>query len=169
MSRFTPLGLLLAGVLAVGVGCGKDDKSDSPSVKQSTMKGDMSGETLWDRLGGEPAVTAVVDEFVKTAAADPKVNFVRKGTPREWEATEANVKRLRRRLVEFVSQNTGGPLKYQGRDMVSSHSGMNITNAEFDALAGHLVRALEKFNVPQQEKDELVKIVASTRPQIVGK
>ncbi len=53
--------------------------------------------------------------------------------------------------------------------MVSSHTGMNITNAEFDALASHLVRALDKFNVPQQEKDELVKIVASTRSQMVGK
>ena len=166
MSRFTPLALLLAGVLAVGVGCNKDKKSDSASAAKT---GDMSGKTLWDRLGGEPAVTAVVDEFVNTAATDPKVNFTRKGTAREWEASEANVKKLKRRLVEFISQNTGGPLKYQGRDMVSSHTGMNITNAEFDALAGHLVKALDKFKVPQKEKDELVKIVSSTRPQIVGK
>ena len=168
MSRFTPLALLLAGLLAVGVGCNKDDKSDSASMK-STKSGDMSGKTLWDRLGGEPAVTAVVEEFVNTAAPDPKVNFTRKGTPREWEASEANVKKLKRRLVEFISTNTGGPLKYQGRDMVSSHTGMNITNSEFDALAGHLVKALDKFKVPQQEKDELVKIVSSTRPQMVGK
>jgi hemoglobin len=170
MSRFTPLALFLASVLmvAVGVGCGKDNKSDSKSPKTSPMNA-TSGSTLWDRLGGEPAVTAVVDEFVNTAATDPKVNFVRKGTPREWEASPANVKRLKRRLVEFISANTGGPLKYQGRDMVSSHTGMNITNSEFDALAGHLVRALDKFKVEQQEKDELVKIVASTRPQIVGK
>src|SRR5688572_27664030 len=111
MSRFTPFALLLAGVLAIGVGCNKDKKDDS-APKMPT--GDMSGKTLWDRLGGEPAVTAVVHEFVQTAATDPKVNFVRKGTPREWDPTEANVKRLERRLVEFISANTGGPLKYQG-------------------------------------------------------
>ena len=168
MSRFTPLALLLAGVLAVGVGCNKDKKDDAASMKPAN-RGDMSGKTLWDRLGGEPAVSAVVDEFVKTAAADPKVNFTRQGTPRQWDPSEANVKRLKRRLVEFISQNTGGPLKYQGRDMVSAHTGMNITNSEFDALAGHLVRALDKFNVGQQEKDELVQIVSSTRPQMVGK
>ena len=171
MSRYTPLALLIAGALVVGVaaGCGKDEKkSDSRSAaKTSTM--DASGQTLWDRLGGEQAVTAVVHEFVTTGAADPKVNFTRKGTPREWEASPANVKKLERRLVEFISQNTGGPIKYQGRDMVSSHTGMNISDAEFDALAGHLVKALDKFKVKPADRDELVKIVASTRPQIVRK
>ena len=168
MSRFTPLALLLAGAMVVGVGCAKDDKSKSSSAPKMSTK-DASGKTLWERLGGEPAVSAVVHEFVTTAATDPKVNFVRKGTPREWEASPANVKRLERRLVEFISDNTGGPIKYQGRDMVSSHTGMNITNSEFDALAGHLVKALDKFKVAQKEKDELVGIIASTRPQIVGK
>jgi hemoglobin len=171
MSRFTPLALLMAGalVLGAGVGCGKDeDKRDKRMDAKMSTK-DASGRTLWERLGGKPAVEAVVDEFVNTAAGDPKVNFVRKGTPREWEASEANVKKLKRRLVEFISENTGGPLKYQGRDMVSSHANMNISNAEFDALAGHLVKALDKFKVEQKEKDELMKIIDSTRPQIVGK
>ena len=168
MSRFTPLALLLAGALFVGTGC--KDKKDDHTSKGSKMGSKMpAGKTLWDRLGGEPAVTAVVEEFVNTAAPDPKVNFTRKGTAREWEASEANVKKLKRRLVEFISQNSGGPLKYQGRDMVSSHSGMNISNAEFDALAGHLVKALDKFKVPQKEKDELISIVASTKGQMVGK
>ena len=51
--------------------------------------------------------------------------------------------------------------------MKSSHAGMKITNAEFDALAGDLIASLKKFNVPQAEIDELVGIVATTRGDIV--
>ena len=53
--------------------------------------------------------------------------------------------------------------------MPTAHAGMQITDAEFDALAGHLVATLKKYNVPQAEIDELVGIVASTRKDIVGK
>ncbi len=171
MSRFNPFALLLAGAMIVGVGCqqGGDKSSSKSSGGKMSSTADASGKTLWDRLGGEPAVTAVVEDFVGRAAADPKVNFTRKGQPREWEATPANVKKLQRRLVEFISSATGGPLKYTGRDMVSSHANMKITEAEFNALAGHLVAALDEFKVPQKEKDELVAIVAGTKDQIVGK
>jgi hemoglobin len=124
---------------------------------------------LWDRLGGEPAVTAVVDDFVGRAAPDPKVNFTRKGHPNEWDPSPANVAKLKRRLVEFISMAAGGPLKYTGRDMTTAHTGMNITSAEFDALAGHLSASLDKFKVPAKEKGELMAAVGGTKNQMVGK
>ena len=123
-------------------------------------------KALWDRLGGEKAVRAVVHEFVGAAAGDPKVNFLRNG---KYKLDAKGVEKLEQLLVELVSAVSGGPLKYTGRDMKSSHKGMAITDAEFDALAGHLVATLKKFNVPQTESDELVKIVASTRGDIVEK
>lgn len=119
---------------------------------------------LWDRLGGQPAVEAVVHDFVLAAAGDPKVNFFRNGA---FALDEAGVKKLERRLVELVSAVSGGPLKYTGRDMKSSHAGMRITDAEFDALAGHLVATLKKYKVPPAELDELVGLVAGTRKDIV--
>lgn len=119
---------------------------------------------LWDRLGGEPALSAVIHDFVAAAAPDPKVNFLRNG---KFQLDADGVKHLERMLVELVSAVTGGPLKYRGRDMKSAHAGMKITDAEFDALAGHLVATLKKYKVPQAEMDELVGIVASTRKDIV--
>lgn len=119
---------------------------------------------LWDRLGGEAAVSVVVHDFVLAAAPDPKVNFLRDGA---FTLDEAGVKRLERRLVELVSAVSGGPLKYTGKDMKSAHKGMKITEAEFNALAGHLVATLKKYKVPQAEMDELVGIVASTARDIV--
>ena len=124
-------------------------------------------KSLYMRLGGEPAIKAVVDDFVGRAASNPKVNFTRAGSPAEWKATDENVAKLKKHLVQMVCAVSGGPQKYEGRDMKSSHAGMKITNAEFDAIAGDLIATLKKFNVPQAEIDELVGIVAGTRGDIV--
>jgi hemoglobin len=135
------------------------------TIVASTKK-DIVEKSLWDRLGGEAAVKAVIHDFVIAAAPDPKVNFFRNG---KFKLDDAGVAKLERLLVELVSATTGGPLKYTGRDMKSSHAGMEITEGEFNALAGHLVDTLKKYNVPQKEIDELVKIVASTKDDIVTK
>ncbi len=126
--------------------------------------GGKAKKPLWDRLGGEPAVKAVIHDFVGAAAGDQAVNFLRDG---KFKLDAKGVEQLEKYLVEMVSSATGGPLKYTGRDMKSSHAGMKITDAEFDALAGHLIAVLKKYKVPQAETDELVGIVASTRKDIV--
>jgi hemoglobin len=105
-----------------------------------------AAKPLWDRLGGEKAVRAVVHDFVAAAAPDPKVNFLRNG---QFKLDAKGVALLEQQLVELVSVTTGGPLKYTGRDMKTAHVGMKITDAEFDALAGHLIATLKKYSVPQ--------------------
>jgi len=119
-------------------------------------------KSLYERLGGEPAITAVVEDFVGRAAANPKVNFFRDG---KYKGTD--VPRLKRLLVEFIGSATGGPQKYTGRDMKQVHKGMKITNAEFDAIAADLAASLDKFKVPAKEKNELLTIVGTTRKDIV--
>lgn len=123
--------------------------------------------SLYDRLGGEPAIRSVVDDFVARAAADDTLNFTRRGTANEWEATPENVALLKERLVQFVGQATGGPQTYEGQDMATSHAGMEITDAEFDRLGGHLQASLQAHDVPAQEQQELLAIVETTRGAIV--
>jgi hemoglobin len=172
MARVNREGLLLivcilsAGLLVGAVGCknmGKDDKEEGKMA--------AGPKSLYYRLGGEKAVAAVVNDFVDAAAADPKVNFDRKNPPhsKTWDATPENVAKVKRQIAAFVAQATGGPKNYDGANMADAHRGMEVTDAEFDALAGHLKNTLVKFNVPQKEQDELMKIVGSTRPDIVGK
>jgi hemoglobin len=122
----------------------------------------MADKSLYERLGGEPAITAVVDDFVGRAAADPKVNFTRDG-----KYDKIDVPKLKKQLVNLVGQLTGGPQKYTGKDMKSLHKGMKITDAEFGAIANDLVASLDKFKVPAKEKDELLTIVGSTKGDIV--
>jgi hemoglobin len=126
-------------------------------------------KSLYERLGGEDAIKAVVDDFVGRAAGNPKVNFTRKGTPAEWKPTPEGIDHLKKMLVELVGSVTGGPQKYSGRGMKEVHKGMMITQDEFDALAGDLKATLDKFKVPAKEQEELLKIVASTAPDIVEK
>jgi hemoglobin len=124
----------------------------------------VSTKSLWARLGGEPAVKAVVHDFVVKAASDPKVDFTRDG---KFPIDAAGVAHLEELLVQLISATTGGPLKYTGRDMKSSHAGMAITEDQFTALAVDLIDVLKSYKVPQKEIDELVAIVASTKKDIV--
>lgn len=170
MKRAVLISLFSLAAMTIGVtGCESGGaKKCPPGCTQDCCK-DMTGKSLYERLGGEPAITLVVDDFVDRTAANPKVNVTRKGVGREWQATPENVKKLKRLVTEFVCSATGGPQKYTGRDMVTTHQGMNISAAEFAASGDDLLASLKKFNVPKKEQDELMAIVGTTKKDIVGK
>ena len=155
----------LLAVLCVGCeGWNMGGEKEAKPVASTPTK------SLYERLGGKNAVTAVVDDFVMRAAADPKVNFTRKGVPgAEWDATPANVAHLKAQLVDFLTMAFGGPNNYKGKDMKSAHAKMQITAAEFNAIAADLSATLDKFNVKDPEKKEVMGIAASTMNDIVTK
>lgn len=121
-------------------------------------------KSLYDRIGGDKALTVVVDDFVARAAANPKVNFLRNGA---YAASDAFVGQLKKHLVAFMGQAFGGPQKYTGRTMREAHRGMKITKAEFEALAADLKATLEKHKVSKAELDEIMTIAASTAGDII--
>lgn len=120
--------------------------------------------TLWDRLGGEDKVRKVVDDFVAAAAADPKVDFTRGG-----KFKELNLDRLKKMLVEQISDVAGGPYRYTGRSMREVHREMGITEAQFDALAGHLKQSLTQNGAKPDDVTAVLKVLGGTRPDIVEK
>lgn len=115
-------------------------------------------KSLYERLGGTPAITAVVDEFVNRTTTDPRIKY------RFFNTDPVNLKKL---LVEFVCLAAGGPCTYTGRDMPSSHAGMDLVDDEFSALVEDLVAALDKFKVPDREKNEVLGALGPLKPQIV--
>ena len=119
----------------------------------------MQQKSLYDRLGGPGAITAVVDDFVGNVAADNRINKF---------FAKTDIPRLKRLLVEQICAGTGGPCTYTGRDMRSVHAGMGITDAQFNALVEDLVKSLDKFKVPEKEKGELLGILGPMKPSIVG-
>ena len=119
--------------------------------------------SLYDRLGGIKAITAVVDDFVARAAADKRIGAFFSGAAADPKRLAA----LKQNLVDQVCQATGGPCKYKGKDMKSAHAGMNISNADFDALVEDLSLTLDKFKVGAKEKSELLGALAPMRSDIV--
>lgn len=155
---------LAAGVATNLTACKSSGKSSSTTASAAKK----SGKSLYQRLGGEAAITAVVNDFVNNSAGDPNINFTRKGEGKEWNATPEAVAHLKKMLVEQIGQATGGPQKYTGRDMKTAHKGMHITEAQFNALAAQLVMSLKKFKVADADAAELVAVVASMKSDIVG-
>jgi hemoglobin len=119
-------------------------------------------KSLYDRLGGKPAITKVVDDFVAEVVADPKIKERHK-----QHFMEGDVAGLKKKLIDQVGEATGGPQKYTGKSMKEAHKGLEITDADFDALVGCLTRALDKNKVGKAEKDELLGILAPLRKDVV--
>jgi hemoglobin len=170
--------LLALASLSLAAGCQQQDGEpvDEPGADTLAETGDtpagaddtLVAGSLYERLGGEAGIAAVVDTLVALAAADSALNFTRQGTANEWQATPENVALFKTRMVQFIGQATGGPQVYEGRDMGTAHEGMEITDAEFDRLGGHLSAALSAHDVPEEEKQELFTIVESTRDAVVA-
>lgn len=129
----------------------------------TVASGQHSGKSLYQRLGGYDAIAAVADDFIGRLASDPQFTKFFGGF-----STDSK-KKLRQRLVDQICQATGGPCIYTGRSMKEAHSGLGITEKEWDAGAKHLMASLDKFKVPHKEKDEVMAIVATLKKDIVEK
>lgn len=144
-------GWVMMGIMVVMSGCAETGSSGG-----AMQKGLQA--SLYDRLGKKEAITAVVDDFVARVAADSRIN---------GKFANANIPRLKQMLVDQVCEASGGPCKYTGRDMKSTHAGMGITSSQFDALVGDLVATLSKFKVPSREQGELLSVLGPMKKDIV--
>jgi hemoglobin len=118
----------------------------------------MVASSLFERLGGIGAVTAVVEDFSARCAKDARINA---------KFARTDIPRLRSMLIDQVSEATGGPGKYSGRDMKTAHTDMGVTTGEFNALVEDLVATLTKFGVGKREQDELLGILGPLKSDIV--
>jgi len=115
--------------------------------------------SLYERLGGKPAISAVIDEFLKRVVADKRINT---------RFMNTDVAYLRGNLIDFVCVATGGPCQYGGREMHAAHGGMQVVDEEFGALVEALAGALGALHVPKPEQDELLGALGPLKPQIVS-
>ena len=162
-----------------------DQRAEQQVAKVQQLRGEGGKEgqavkkSLFDRLGGDQGIDAIVDDWIGRALADPRVNWERKGVKQgglsfsrgkslEWEPNAQAVANMKKHIAQFVKVATGGPAKYEGREMKEVHANMRITNAEFDAAIGDLKSSMDKLGVPTEQQKELLSIVKSTRPQVAS-
>ena len=165
-----------------GEGAGeKGVRAAAPSGEQRAASGKpaqaLRKQTLFERLGGQEGIAAIIEDVTPRLLQDPRINWERNGVTRSrwfhrapapgWRATPESVLKLKQHLAQFVGLATGGPAHYEGREMKAVHADMRIANPEFDAAIGDLKASLDKLQIPNQEQKELLAIIESTRPQIV--
>lgn len=120
-------------------------------------------KSLYDRLGGYDAISAVVEDFAPKLFNDPKVGrfFVGMSTDTKQQFKQKN--------KNLVCNVTGGPCQIISRPAKTAHAGLGITDGDFDIVVQHLVDTLNKFKVPEAEQKELLAIIGSLRKDIVDK
>jgi hemoglobin len=117
--------------------------------------------SLYTRLGGYDAIAAIVGDLFQRLKEDPR--FERFGVGRSLDS-KARVQQL---TIEQICALAGGPCLYLGRDMRSSHRGLRITQAEWDANLEHTVYVLGLHGIPERERDEFLELFERYRIEIV--
>lgn len=117
-----------------------------------------TGKSLYERIGGKPLISVVVEQCVANVLADTRIN---------GRFATADIWKLKGHLVDHLCMATGGPCTYSGRDMKTTHVGMRISAGDVGAFVEDLVKAMEKAKVPAQEKGELLDLLGSIKKDII--
>ena len=120
-------------------------------------------KSLYERLGGQPAIVAVTNGLVDRILADTRIN--------KWFAhassSPENTAAYKATLASFLCKSTGGPCEYKGADMTTVHKGRGVTDDAFNAVAENLSKQLDQLKVPAKEKGEVMALVGSLKSSIV--
>ena len=119
--------------------------------------------SLYQRLSGYDALAAVTDDFITHLATDPQLGRFFVGL-----SSDSKI-RIRQHVIDFLCVATGGPCKYTGRDMKTAHTGLHITEEDWNISVKYLVGTLDHFKVPEKEKNEVLTAISSLKPDIVGR
>lgn len=124
--------------------------------------------TLYDRVGGIFAIAAVVDRFSDAIIVNPKLN--QNPALVEWnqEQSATRLAGLKFMRTLWIASLAGGPFSYTGLPLPTAHGQFSLTEDEFNEVGAEIIRALEFYNVPEAEKNELVAAYLKSRPQVVS-
>lgn len=139
---------------------GKDVGGPFTRVKRKIALKEVAEKSLFERLGGQAVIEAVVIDFLRILAQDTELN-------KRFKETDLN--QLQERLSEQLCELSGGPCKYSGKGMSEAHAGMKIKEKEFTLLLKDLTLALDKNKVPEREKKELLTALSAMKDEIVTK
>ena len=153
MKKFTPFLYCTLAVIAVV----------APFYAAPPQSLAQQPNTLYHRLGGYDSLAAVTDDFIGRLGTDPQLK-------RFFTSLSVDSqKKLREHVVDFLCSATGGPCLYTGRDMKTSHTGLGITEDDWNITVKHLVATLDKFKVPEKEKSEVLGAISGLKGDIVGR
>lgn len=121
-------------------------------------------KTLFERLGGTEGITKIVDDVVETHMNNPNVSarFV------PYKDTPEKLAIIKKHTVDFFSEGSGGPVKYDGRDMISTHRGMNISHAEYMHVMDDILVVLSSHKIDDITQKDVLSILWSLKGMIIA-
>ncbi|MFT5127996.1 MAG: hemoglobin [Rhodothermales bacterium] len=117
-------------------------------------------ESLYTRIGGQPAINTAVDLFYVKVLADEKVSHF---------FEDINMNKQANKQKQFLGAVLGGPVPYEGRNMRSAHKSLELTEADFGAIAGHLQATLEELKLDPGLIGEVMTLVATTKDDVLNR
>jgi len=138
------------------------ERNSSPGNNTGTDSGvgdDAAEPTLYERLGGEEAISAVVDAFYERVLDDGRVSHFFQGTDMQEQRTH---------MTSFIASTAGGPVEYTGEEMEAAHENLVIRQEHFAAIAELLDETLREFDVPEEERNAVLEAVASYEDDVVN-
>lgn len=120
-----------------------------------------STPSLYDRLGGYDAIAAVATNMLPRLMADEQLG-------RFWQHRGTDgIDREKQLLIDFLAHVSGGPMLYTGRNMATTHRGMQISESDWAQFIGHLTETLKHFDLPTAETNDVLAFIESTKSEIV--
>ncbi len=129
------------------------------------MQKEIIEKTLFERLGGRQGITILVDEIVNAHIDNPAINA--RFLP--YLKDQDNLSKIKKHTVDFFSASSGGPDIYTGRDMVTTHTGMNISPAEYMHVIDDIFIAMDKQSINDATKKDVLSILWSLKAMIISK
>jgi hemoglobin len=135
----------------------------TPEATQPTTE-----PSLYDRVGGAFAIAAVVDRFSDAVVKNPKLNV--NPALKAWNETKAATRLpgLKFMRTEWIIAKAGGPVAYTGKPLHEAHERFHLTADEFAEVGAEIVRALDYYQVPEREKQELVAAYMTAMNDVVS-
>jgi len=130
-----------------------------------TKGGTVAEQSLYERIGGVNAISMVVDRFSDEVVKNPKLNV--NPALREWNES-GQLPGLKFMRTLWLCQQAGGPFQYTGKELGEAHKDLHITSAEFDEVGAEIARALDHFNVPEREKQEVLAAIVARKDEVVN-
>lgn len=131
-------------------------------MPEPTTAPTASEPSLYERLGGYDAIYAFAAEALKKAMAHPDIGHI-------WaHVSESSFYREHDNFVEFLCAQWGGKVRYRGRDMVTAHRGMGLTEVHWRGMFDCIYETYDQFDLPQDLRDEIDASVNKFKPVVVG-
>lgn len=142
-----------------------DDFRNAPVFYLLSLKSNIMEKTLFERLGGAEGISSIVDDVVD--AHMNNVSISSRFLPYKEQPERLAV--IKKHTVDFFSAGSGGPVTYTGRDMPSTHKGMNISSAEYLCAMDDIMNVLEKHKIDEDSKKDVLSVLWSLKEMIISR